>query len=398
MLTANTSTPHKRITILGSTGSIGTTTLKLLNNTKEAYQIEALTAHNNVEKLAKQAIDTQAKIAVIANPKKYNDLKHALANTPIEAAAGPKAITEAANRPVDITMAAIVGAAGLKPTITAIKQGNTIALANKECLVCAGPLIMEIAKHYGTTIIPVDSEHSAIFQALDPTQTKHIKHITLTASGGPFRNHTKEALEYVTVEQALNHPNWKMGSKITIDSATMMNKGLEIIEAYHLFPVEKDQIKILIHPESIIHSMVTYTDGATLAQLGTTDMSTPIAVALNHPHRTTTHHPNLNLEQIGKLTFSQPDEKKFPTLTLAKQALAEQGTAPVTLNAANEVAVNAFLSKHIKFTDIPHSIEQTLNQIPTTKADSLEDIQAADQHARQITQTLINKYTHTAAA
>ena len=375
--------PCKTVSILGSTGSVGVNTVKLLQETSPAYSVEALTAYNNVELLASQAKMLQAKYAVVADPAAYGQLKEALAGTDIKAAAGVEAVKEAAARPVDWVMSAIVGSAGLVPTLEAIKQGTTVALANKECLVCAGVLMMQEVSFAGATLIPVDSEHSAIFQSLDASMPDAIETLTLTASGGPFRTWDIADMQSVTPQEALRHPNWDMGQKISIDSATMMNKGLEIIEAYHLFGLPLDHIDVVVHPESVIHSMVTYHDGSVIAQLGTPDMAVPIAFALGYPKRLHTQTPRLNLVDVASLTFEKPDTQTFPALRLARQALEQGGNAPVVLNTANEIAVEAFLQGQIGFLDIARKVEDALAQ-PSVGGSlhSIDEVIAVDQQVR----------------
>ncbi|MEW5703374.1 MAG: 1-deoxy-D-xylulose-5-phosphate reductoisomerase [Pseudomonadota bacterium] len=373
----------KRITILGSTGSVGCNTVELIGATPAVYKVEALTAQTNVCRLAQQARQLKAKLAVIADPKRYGELKEALAGTGIEVAAGEEALIEAAMRPADWVMAAIVGAAGLKPTLTAIRRGGIVGLANKECLVCAGELMIAEVRKSRATLLPVDSEHNAIFQVFDMRQSAAVERITLTASGGPFRQLDREAMAKVTPAQAVAHPNWDMGAKISVDSATMMNKGLELIEAYHLFPVEKDQIDILVHPQSVIHSMVSYADGSVLAQLGMPDMRTPIAYALGWPERISAPSPRLDLGKIKQLTFEDPDSERFPALRLARQSLQSGGAAPTILNAANEVAVAGFLSGKIGFLDIARVVEQTLEHLVMPELRALEDVFEIDAAARR---------------
>ena len=342
----------KTVSILGSTGSIGCNTLDLVSRDRDAYGIKALTAHKNVAKLAQQAIEFNAEMAVIADATLYSDLKSALLDTDIKVAAGEQALNEAADMPAEWVMSSIVGAAGLKPTLTAVRRGATIALANKECLVCAGDFMMDQVREYGATMLPVDSEHNAIFQIFDFDHPETVEKITLTASGGPFWNRDVADMTMITPEQAVNHPNWSMGAKISVDSATLMNKGLELIEAYYLFPVRKDQLDIIIHPQSIIHSMVSYMDGSVLAQLGTPDMRTPISYALAWPNRMSTPSKKLDLTEIGTLDFSKPDEARFPSLNITREVLQNGGSAPTILNASNEVAVYAFLEGKIGFLDI----------------------------------------------
>lgn len=378
-----------RLTILGATGSIGTTALSLVDQMPDAFSLVAMTAMENVDKLIKLALHYRPTFVAIANPVLYDRLKEGLAGSGILCAAGEEAVIEAAMQPADTVLSAIIGAAGLKPTLAAIRQGARIALANKECLVCAGDLMLEEVALHGATLLPVDSEHSAIHQIFDSAEPETVESIILTASGGPFRTFTAEQMVNVTLEQALKHPNWSMGAKITIDSATMMNKGLELIEAYHLFPVEEKQIEIIIHPESIIHSMVRYRDGATLAQMGAPNMITPIAYALSYPSRMAIAAPKMDLASMRKLTFEAPDETRFPALRLAREALQTGQNMPILFNAANEIAVQAFLEKRIGFCDIALLVEKMLNSQPTVTIRSLEDVQEADRLARIKTRELL---------
>jgi 1-deoxy-D-xylulose-5-phosphate reductoisomerase len=380
---------HKDITILGSTGSIGTNTLDLIGRNPEKYSIKALTANSNVAALAKQAISYDAEMAVIADENKYSDLKEALSGTNIIVAAGVEALNEAADMSADWVMSSIVGAAGLRPTLTAIRRGATIALANKECLVCAGEFMMQQVDESGATILPVDSEHNAIFQIFDFDEPEKIEKVTLTASGGPFWNKNLTDMQNITPEQAVNHPNWSMGAKISVDSATMMNKGLELIEAYYMFPIEKDQLDIIIHPESIIHSMVSYIDGSVLAQLGTPDMRTPISYTLGWPHRMNTPSKKLDLTEIGQLIFIRPDEVKFPSINIAREVLQKGGSAPTILNASNEIAVEAFLEGRIGFLDITKVVEKTLNTIEVHQMTCLTDVQEIDENARIVSGEIV---------
>lgn len=380
----------RSVSILGSTGSIGANTVDLIKRTPERFDVVALSANSNVEELSRQAIELNAEMAVVANPDCYADLKDALAGTSIEVAAGPDAVVEAAERPSDWVMASTVGTAGLKPTFKAVERGAIVGLANKECLVSAGDvMIAEIIRH-GATLIPVDSEHSAIFQVLDFDDPAKISRIILTASGGPFREKSLEDMEAVTPKQALAHPNWDMGAKISIDSATMMNKGLELIEAYHLFPVKEEQLEILVHPQSVVHSLVDYVDGSVLAQMGTPDMRTPISYALAWPERMATPATRLKLEDIGSLTFEKPDETRFPALRLAREALKQGGSAPTILNAANEVAVEGFLSGRIGFLEIAAIVEKTLENAPHSALGTLENVLDVDGDARDLAATYIN--------
>ena len=371
----------RSITILGATGSAGASTLDLVRRNRDHWRIEALTAHSNVADLARIAREFGARQAVIADEARFGDLKDALAGTGVEAAAGRAALCEAASRPVDIVMAAIVGCAGLAPVMAAIERGTTIALANKEALVSAGEVMTAAVEKHGATLLPVDSEHNAIFQCLQGGKLDEVRTITLTASGGPLR--LAEDLDAVTPEQAIAHPNWDMGAKISVDSATMFNKGLELIEAHHLFPVDLDRIRIVVHPQSVIHSMVEYRDGSTLAQLGPSDMRVPIASCLAYPARMDTPMAPLDLAAIGELSFFQPDEVRFPATKLARQAAEAGGAAPAVLNAANEIAVAAFLAGKIKFSRIAVMVEAVLNagNLPPAPR-SLDDVLVIDEAAR----------------
>ena len=375
----------RRVSVLGSTGSIGRNTAEILAAAQGRFEVEALIANSNAALLAEQARALGARIAVAADESVGDELKARLAVSCIEAAAGRSAVLEAAARPVDWMMAAIVGIAGLEPTMSAIAQGTRIALANKECLVSAGACFMAAARRANCAIIPVDSEHSAIFQALGERQGKEAERIILTASGGPFRTFGVEQMATVTPEQALKHPNWDMGAKVTIDSATMMNKGLELIEAHHLFGLEGGRIDILVHPESAVHGMVEFADGSIIAQLGAPDMRTPIAVALAWPDRMAAPARRLDLVELGRLTFEAPDEKRFPSLRIAREALGEGPVATAILNAANEIAVPAFLAGRIGFLDIPAVVERTLERHAgdfSGAADSLEGVLEFDRLAR----------------
>ena len=383
-------TAPRSVTILGSTGSVGCNTIDLIQRHPDAFTVEALTANNNVALLAEQARALRPRLAVVADPKGYEDLKDALAGTGIECAAGPAAVVEAAARPADWVMAAIVGAAGLEPTLAAVRRGAIVALANKECLVSAGDLMMAEVRGNGATLLPVDSEHSAIFQVFEFDRADKVDRIILTASGGPFLGMDLAEMAGVTPEQAVAHPNWDMGAKISVDSATMMNKGLELIEAYHLFPVPEERIEILVHPQSVIHSMVAYVDGSVLAQMGTPDMRTPIAYALGWPERMEAPATRLALEEIGDLTFEAPDPARFPALRVARHALQTGGGAPTILNAANEVAVQSFLSGRIGFLDIVRTVEHTLETAPNGKLENMDDVGEADAAARRIARSFIS--------
>jgi 1-deoxy-D-xylulose-5-phosphate reductoisomerase len=372
----------KRLSILGATGSIGQSTVDLVRRNPEAFTVEAVTAANNVKDLARIARDVEARCAVVSNPDRLNELREALGGTDIEVAAGAEAVTEAAQRPADLVMAAIVGSAGLEPSLAAIRSGATLALANKETLVCAGALVMAEVEACGGRILPVDSEHNAIFQVLDTERPDGVERLVLTASGGPFRTWSAAELCNVTPAQAVAHPNWSMGAKISVDSATMMNKGLELIEAHHLFGLPESRIDILVHPQSIIHSMVSYCDGSVLAQLGSPDMRTPIAYALAWPERMAAPVEPLDLARIGQITFEAPDAERFPALRLAREALQTGGTAPTILNAANEVAVDAFLKGQIGYPDIAGTVEATLAGATIAEVTTLGDIAEVDAEAR----------------
>ena len=377
-----------RVTILGATGSIGSSTLDLVEREPDRYQIQALTANGNAAALAKMARKHGAKLAVVADVALYRELKSELSGTGVAAAAGASGLEEAAAMPADCTVAAIVGIAGLAPAMRAVEQGKRVALANKECLVSAGPFFMDAVRRYGTELITVDSEHSAVMQTLERRNRDQVSRVILTASGGPFRIWTAEAIGAATLEQALKHPNWNMGQKVTIDSATLMNKGLELIEALHLFDLRPEQLDVLVHPQSIVHALVEYHDGSVLAQLACPDMRLPIALALTWPARRPTPAPKLDLAQLGALTFEAPDEVRFPALRLAKAAMRAGGGATAALNAANEVAVSAFLAKRCKLIHIAAIVEASLSKldglamlaVPT----SIEGVMALDETARQV--------------
>src|SRR5262247_326405 len=352
----------KTVSVLGATGSVGQSTLDLIGRNRDRFEVVALTARHNAERLADLAVRHQAGLAVIAEEGQYHDLKQRLAGTGIEVAAGMSGLIEAALRPADCVMAGIMGAAGLRPTLAAVSQGRRVALANKECLVCAGRILMEAVRTAGTELLPVDSEHSAAFQALAGSDPSAIERIVLTASGGPFRTWSLEQLEHATPQQALLHPNWSMGRKITIDSATLMNKGLELIEAYHLFPVEPDQLEVVVHPQSIIHALVGYRDGSMLAQLANPDMRTPIALSLAWPQRMTAPTKRLDLVELAQLSFERPDRHRFQAIDLARQVMQRGGMAAAVLNAANEIAVEAFLAGRLGFLQIAQLVAETLTQ------------------------------------
>jgi 1-deoxy-D-xylulose-5-phosphate reductoisomerase len=379
----------RHVTILGSTGSVGRNTLELVAAEPQAYAVEALVALKSAEALAAQARSVRARVAVIADADKYGALKAALSGSGIEAAAGPSAVVEAAGRPADWVMAAIVGAAGLAPTLTAVERGACVAIANKEVLVCAGQLVTAAAKKHGATLLPVDSEHNAIFQCFDSDQTHAVERIVLTASGGPFRQRPISAMANVTAAEAVAHPNWRMGAKISVDSATMMNKGLEVIEATHLFALRSEQVDVVVHPQSVVHGLVYYRDGSVLAQLGSPDMRTPIAHTLGWPKRISAPSPRLDLAALGQLTFEAPDPERFPALRIAREALEEGGAAPIILNAANEVAVAAFLDGAIGFLDIAAIVEESLSTLDRPSIAALDHVYDADRAARALARRLV---------
>ncbi len=373
----------KTVSVLGSTGSVGTQTLALLAEHPGAYRVRALTAGSNARLLAEQAITFGAERAVVGDPAQYRALAAALAGTSIRADAGPEAICEAAAIPADWTMAAITGAAGLRPTLAAIRRGGAVALANKEALVCAGEVMLAAVREAGATLLPVDSEHNAIFQALASGPRDALEKIILTASGGPFRAASREDMARATPEVALRHPVWSMGAKISIDSATMMNKGLEVIEAARLFGLASAEIEVLVHPQSIVHGLVCWRDGSVIAQLGSPDMTVPIAHALAWPGRIATPARRLDLARAGTLEFMAPDLDHFPALRLAREALEAGGGAPAILNAANEVAVAAFLERRIGFLDIAAVVAEVLAALGPRAADDLAQVLALDAMARE---------------
>ncbi len=382
----------KRISILGSTGSIGCNTIDLIERNAGAFQVEALTAYRSVDKLARQARALGAKLAVVGDPDSYGALKSALAGSGVEAAAGPAAIDEAAGRPADFVMAAIVGSAGLSPTLAAINRGAVVGLANKEALVCGGALMTAAVARNGARLLPVDSEHNAIFQVLESDRLERVERIILTASGGPFRQWDPADMARATPDQAVAHPNWDMGAKISVDSATMMNKGLEVIEARHLFGLPQERIDVVVHPQSVIHSMVAYVDGSVLAQLGQPDMRTPIAYSLAWPDRMSAPVEKLDFANLSNLTFEAPDYERFPALRLAQEALGAGGSAPIALNAANEVAVERFLGGRIGFMEIAGLVAETLAAFPAAEPGSLDEIYAFDQEARRLAGDLSGKF------
>jgi 1-deoxy-D-xylulose-5-phosphate reductoisomerase len=386
----------RTISIFGATGSVGLSTLDLVRQHKEKYRVVALTANGNAADLAKLAREFEPEVAVVADEAAYPALQEALAGTSIKAAAGSAALIEAAQMGPDWTMAAIVGCAGLPPTMAAIEAGKTVALANKEALVSAGELMMAAVAGSGATLLPVDSEHNAIFQCLAGGRIDQVRKITLTASGGPFRTLSLDQMRGVTPAQAVAHPNWDMGAKISVDSATMMNKGLELIEAHHLFPVGLDKLDIVVHPQSVIHSMVEYVDRSTLAQLGSPDMRIPIASALAWPERLETSSEPLDLARISRLDFEAPDLTRFPALRLARAAAEQGGATPAILNAANEVAVAAFLGGRIGFLDIANMVSSTLDGYSPNAPHSLDQLFSIDAAARAYAQTQMDKLPHAA--
>ncbi|MEK9644698.1 MAG: 1-deoxy-D-xylulose-5-phosphate reductoisomerase [Alphaproteobacteria bacterium] len=388
-VTPNTGT--RRVSILGSTGSIGTNTIDLVERLPDAYVVEALTANSNVALLADQAKRLGARFAAIGDASLYADLKRELAGSGTEVAAGADAVVEAAARSADWVMAGIVGAAGLEATLAAVRQGSIVAFANKECLVCAGDLMLKEVARSGATLLPVDSEHNAIFQVFEFDHLDAIEKIVLTASGGPFRTASLDEMRVATPRQAVAHPNWDMGAKISIDSATMMNKGLELIEAHFLFDLPEDQIDVLVHPQSIVHSMVAYVDGSVLAQLGTPDMRTPISYALGWPARISTPSARLDLAEIAELTFEHPDLERFPALRLAREALQAGGAAPTILNASNEVAVAGFLREEIGFLDIPAIVEETLDRVSDSEIETVEGFRSVDRKARHAAKEAVER-------
>jgi len=384
----------RSVTILGATGSIGSSTVDLLKRQPGRFSVEALTAHKNGVALAQLARELGARFAAVADPSAYNELKSELSGTGIEVAAGTDAVVEAARRPADWVIGAITGAAGLEPALAAIERGATLALANKECLVCAGTLFMRRAKEMNAQVLPVDSEHNALFQAMTAGRREDVTKVIITASGGPFRTWSKDDIvRKATLQAALKHPNWSMGPKVTIDSATLMNKGLEVIEAYHLFNLAPDEIEVLVHPQSIVHGMVEFRDGSVIAHLGAHDMRIPIAHCLAYPDRIDGPAKRLDLAEIGSLTFEKPDLDRFPALGLAWQALRTGSGATTVLNAANEIAVAEFVAGKIGFTGIPALVEATLNVAARRgvmrEPGSIEEAVAVDHNSRLIARDLL---------
>jgi 1-deoxy-D-xylulose-5-phosphate reductoisomerase len=381
------------VTILGATGSIGASTIDLIKREPSRFRVEAVSAHKSVGALATLARELNVRFAAVGDPGRYRELKDALSGSGIEAGAGESALVEAAERPADLVIGAITGAAGLKPTLAALERGTTVALANKECLVCAGGLFMRRAREKGTIVLPVDSEHNALFQSMAGSRREDVQRVILTASGGPFRTWPINAIRAATPEQALKHPNWSMGPKVTIDSATLMNKGLEVIEAFHLFALRPDEIDVLVHPQSIVHGLVEFRDGSLIAQLGSPDMRIPIAYCLAWPQRITGPAARLDLAQHGSLTFERPDLERFPALALARRVLEEGGGAPTVLNAANEIAVAEFLRKQLDFVGITALVERTLDAAARRglmrEPQSIDDALLVDHNSRLLAQELL---------
>lgn len=372
----------RRVSVLGATGSVGASTLDLIGRDPERFPVEALTAGSNVQRLIELAKLHRPRFAAIADDRHFAVLKEGLAGTGIEVGAGESAVIEAADRPAGWVMAAIVGSVGLPPTFAAIRRGALVALANKEALVCAGALMTGEAKRRGAKLLPVDSEHNAIFQVFEDGRRESVEKLVLTASGGPFRTWPVERMAQATPAEAVKHPTWSMGAKISVDSATLMNKGLEVIEAHHLFQIPEERIEVVVHPQSVLHSLVAYRDGSVLGQLGTPDMRVPISYALAWPERIETPAARLNLAQIGQLTFEAPDPTRFPALGLARLALQTGGAAPTILNAANEVAVHGFLAGRLGFLDIARVVESTLGSITAPAPASIDEVRAIDAEVR----------------
>ena len=384
---------ERTVTLLGATGSIGASTIDLLKRERKRFRVEAVSANKNVGALAAAARELDARFAAIGDPVAYGDLKNALSGTGIKVAAGESGLMEAAERPAEWVIGAITGAAGLKPTLAAAERGAIVALANKETLVCAGGLFMRRAAAAGATVLPVDSEHNALFQAMSGSRREDVRRVILTASGGPFRTTPADAVRMATVEQALKHPNWSMGAKVTIDSATLMNKGLELIEAHHLFALRPEQIDVLVHPQSIVHSLVEFCDGSLIAQLGSPDMRIPIAYCLAWPERIVGPAPRLDLARAATLTFEEPDFARFPALTLARHALEAGGAAPTVLNAANEVAVSEFLAQRLSFGGISALVEAALEAATsrnwTGELESVDEALSIDHNTRLLARGLL---------
>lgn len=380
----------RRLSILGATGSIGKSTADLIRRNRDRFDVVALTANKSAMELAALAREFDAEIAVVADPSAYDMLREGLAGTGIEAAAGPDALSAAGSISADLIVAGIVGAAGLDSTLAAVGQGTLVALANKESLVCAGDLVLAATERSGARLLPLDSEHNAIFQVFETENADDVEKLILTASGGPFRTWSRERMAAATPDEAIAHPNWNMGRKISVDSATMMNKGLELIEAAYLFPVGADDIDVLVHPQSVVHSMVSYVDGSVLAQMGTPDMRVPIAHALAWPARMESPAARLDLAAIGALEFEQPDHERFPSIALARHALSAGRGATVILNAANEVAVESFLDGKIGFLEIAERVTDVLEKVDGHEIASLEDFRSLDRESRHVSENLVN--------
>ncbi|MDP2119988.1 MAG: 1-deoxy-D-xylulose-5-phosphate reductoisomerase [Hoeflea sp.] len=393
-MTTAAATPIRRISILGSTGSIGRNTLDVMEHLggRDAFEVPAITGMGNIDLLVRQARQTGAGFVATADPDRYKELKSALAGSGIEAGAGPSALVEAGHRDTDLLLAGIVGIAGLAPTLAAVAGGADIALANKECLVSAGDLFTAAMSRGGGRLLPVDSEHNAIFQVLEENQRHAIERIILTASGGPFRDYTREQMAAVTPEVAAAHPNWSMGVKISIDSASMFNKALEMIEARHLFGLRPDQIEVIVHPQSIIHSMVGYTDGSVLAQLGAPDMRHAIGYAISHPRRANLPVERLDFARLARLDFTAPDESRFPALALARTAMRRGGLQGAILNGAKETALDAFIAGRTGFLDMADIVAETMDRLDDGRAAaSIEDVYAADLEARAVARSLLRQ-------
>jgi len=383
----------RTVTLLGATGSIGSSTIDLLQREGARYRVEAVTAYRNASALAKLARELGASFAAVGDPAAYGELKAELSGSGIKVGAGGDALVEAAQRPADWVMAAITGAASLKPTLAAAERGTTVAIANKECLVCAGALFMRRAAAAGATVLPVDSEHNAVFQALTSGRREEVRRVILTASGGPFRTWSIEAIRNVTVEEALKHPTWIMGPKVTIDSATLMNKGLELIEAHHLFALRPEELDVVVHPQSVVHGLVEFRDGSVIAQLGSPDMRIPISHCLAWPVRMATPAPRLDLARVGELAFEEPDPVRFPALAIARRALVAGGGAPTVLNAANEIAVREFVERRLGFSGIAALVEATLDAAErrgeTKEPQSVEEALEIDHNSRRLAADLL---------
>ncbi|SDR07167.1 1-deoxy-D-xylulose-5-phosphate reductoisomerase [Pseudovibrio sp. Tun.PSC04-5.I4] len=387
----------KTLSVLGVTGSVGASTLKVIAHSPDRYDVNALVAGSNVDALAKACVETGAKRAVIADPSKYDALKIALSGTSVEVSAGRAAVLEVASQKVDTLVSAMVGAAGLEPTVAGIKAGSNIALANKETMVCAGTIVRALSEEMGIKLLPMDSEHNAVFQVFEQENAKAVDKVIVTASGGPFRTSTLDEMRVATPEMALKHPNWSMGRRITIDSATMVNKGLELIEAFHLFPITPDQLDVVVHPQSIVHGMVRYCDGSLLAHMAVPDMCGPIAYCLDYPTRKSSPVAQLDLGMTGRLDFEKPDYDRFPALSLARRVMELGDGAGTVFNAADEIAVDAFLNRKIGFLQIVELLENVLDRLHTQNMldcpHQLEEILLLDQEARRVANEFIGKMT-----